>query len=102
VVLDWMPLLLALLEDINASQAAELCAARFQNGLLVGLAAAAVELVPDDVAVALAGGCFQNRALLEGLLRALRERGRRPFWSERVPLNDGGLAAGQTLAIGSI
>jgi len=102
VVLDWKPLLLALLEDVSRGQPAELCAARFQNGLVVGLAAAAVELVPDDVAVALAGGCFQNRALLERLLRALRERGRRPFWSERVPLNDGGLAAGQTLAIGSI
>jgi hydrogenase maturation protein HypF len=65
------------------------------------LAAAAVELVPDDVAVALAGGCFQNRGLLEGLLSGLRERGRRPFWSERVPLNDGDLAAGQALAKGA-
>jgi hydrogenase maturation protein HypF len=101
VVLDWMPLLLALLEDVSRGQAAELCAARFQNGLVVGLAGAVFELVPDDAAVALAGGCFQNRALLEGLLSGLRERGRRPFWSERVPLNDGGLAAGQALAKGA-
>jgi hydrogenase maturation protein HypF len=99
VVIDWMPLVLALLEDIRGGKPAELCAARFQNGLVVGLAAAVEELVPDDAGVALAGGCFQNRALLEGLLSGLRERGRRPFWSERVPLNDGGLAAGQVLAV---
>jgi hydrogenase maturation protein HypF len=95
-------LLRDLLEDISAEKPAELCAARFQNGLMAGLTVAVMELVPDDAAVALAGGCFQNRTLLEGLLSALRERGRRPFWSERAPLNDGGLAAGQTLAIGSI
>jgi hydrogenase maturation protein HypF len=99
LVIDWMPLVLALLEDIGGGQPTELCAARFQNGLVDGLAAAVAELVPDDACVALAGGCFQNRALLEGLLSALRERGRRPFWSEQMPLNDGGLAAGHVLAL---
>jgi hydrogenase maturation protein HypF len=102
VVIDWMPLVLALLEDISGGQPAERCAARFQNGLVVGLVATVVELVPDDADVALMGGCFQNRGLLEGLLSGLRERGRRSFWSERVPLNDGGLAVGQVMVIGSI
>jgi len=52
-----------------------------------------------DQAVVLAGGCLQNRLLLEGLIAALRQRGLRPFWGERIPLNDGGLAAGQIQAL---
>lgn len=47
----------------------------------------------------LAGGCFQNRRLLEGLIAALRRRGFRPHWAEQLPGNDGGLAAGQILAL---
>jgi hydrogenase maturation protein HypF len=98
-LLNWLPLLQALLDDIHAGQPPELCAARFHNGLVTGLAAAVAALLPDGIAVALAGGCFQNRLLLEGLSGALRERGRRPCWSEKLPLNDGGLAAGQVLAV---
>jgi hydrogenase maturation protein HypF len=51
------------------------------------------------VPVALAGACFQNRRLLEGLIAALRANGLRPYWPERLPINDGGLAAGQILAL---
>jgi hydrogenase maturation protein HypF len=98
-LLSWLPLLQALLDDIGAGQPPELCAARFHNGLAAGLAAAVAALLPAATAVALAGGCFQNRLLLEGLIGALRERGLRPCWSERLPLNDGGLAAGQVLAV---
>jgi hydrogenase maturation protein HypF len=49
--------------------------------------------------VALAGGCFQNRSLLEGCLRGLRRQGLKPLWNERVPCNDGGLALGQAWAV---
>jgi hydrogenase maturation protein HypF len=98
-LLDWVPLLRALLDDIHAGQPPELCALRFHNGLITGLAAAVEALLPEATAVALAGGCFQNRCLLEGVIGALRARGRRPCWSERLPLNDGGLAAGQVLAV---
>ncbi|MFM7264433.1 MAG: hypothetical protein ACKOZW_02340, partial [Cyanobium sp.] len=99
--LDWQPLLHALLADVAAAQPAPLCAARFHNGLVAGLAwAVAAAAAAEGVAmVALAGGCFHNRRLLEGLIAALRERDLRPFWPEQLPINDGGLAAGQILAL---
>ena len=107
--LDWQPLLRALLDDIAAAEPVALCAARFHNGLVAGLVAAVAgeALKADRTAaanlgpapVALAGGCFQNRRLLEGLIAALRARGLRPYWPERLPINDGGLAAGQILAL---
>ena len=43
----------------------------------------------------LTGGCFQNARLTEATVAALRAAGLSPWWHERVPANDGGLALGQ-------
>jgi hydrogenase maturation protein HypF len=50
--------------------------------------------------VVLTGGCFQNRRLLEGAVYQLRQAGFRPYWHQRVPPNDGGIALGQAVAVG--
>lgn len=49
--------------------------------------------------VALSGGCFQNRLLLELCVHELRAAGLSPVWHQRVPPNDGGLALGQLIAL---
>ena len=43
----------------------------------------------------LTGGCFQNARLTEAAVAELRAAGLSPWWHERVPANDGGLALGQ-------
>jgi hydrogenase maturation protein HypF len=48
--------------------------------------------------VVLAGGCFQNALLLEGLIADLRQRHLVPYWAQAIPGNDGGLALGQVWA----
>jgi hydrogenase maturation protein HypF len=48
--------------------------------------------------VVLTGGCFQNKYLLERTIRRLNEERFRPYWHQRVPTNDGGIALGQVLA----
>ncbi len=108
--LDWEPLLDALLAAIAAGTPPALCAARFHQSLAEALAGtvafAAEAMAPPALAgrggvpVALAGGCFQNRLLLEAAITALRARGLRPFWPEVVPCSDGGLALGQVWAVG--
>lgn len=45
--------------------------------------------------VALSGGCFQNRLLLNLTTNALREGGFKVLTHQRVPPNDGGIALGQ-------
>jgi hydrogenase maturation protein HypF len=45
--------------------------------------------------VALSGGCFQNRRLLESCFQRLGAAGLRPYANEQVPANDGGLSLGQ-------
>ena len=47
----------------------------------------------------LCGGCFQNARLTECVAQTLEAAGRRVHWPGIIPVNDGGLAAGQ-LALG--
>lgn len=108
--LDWEPLLAVLLTAIATGTPTALCAARFHHALAEALAdtaalAAALRCPPAmassaKVPVALGGGCFQNRLLLEAAIAALRARGLQPFWPQVVPCNDGGLALGQAWAVG--
>jgi len=47
--------------------------------------------------VALSGGCFQNRRLLNRLVRLLREKDFKVYTHNQVPCNDGGLSLGQAI-----
>jgi hydrogenase maturation protein HypF len=50
--------------------------------------------------VALSGGCFQNRILLEGCISALQANNFEVFWHSLVPTNDGGISLGQAVCAG--
>ena len=43
-------------------------------------------------------GCFQNLILAEGTIERLKASGITPYWHQRVPPNDGGIALGQLVA----
>ena len=98
---DWEPLLVALLEDRAAAGDSTLAAMELERAIVAGLVegACAAAAWTGCRQVVLAGGCFQNRSLLEGCLQALRQRGLNPQWSEAVPCSDGGLALGQAWAV---
>ncbi|MEB3277156.1 MAG: carbamoyltransferase HypF, partial [Cyanobacteriota bacterium] len=101
---DWQPLLLALLADRAAGLNPGSCALRFHAALIevTSVAAAAAALTPPQrrQPVLLAGGCFQNRLLLQGAITALHRGGHEPLWAQQLPCGDGGLALGQLLAAG--
>lgn len=50
--------------------------------------------------VALSGGAFQNRTLLEGMRKGLENRQFRVFTHRLVPTNDGGISLGQAVCAG--
>jgi hydrogenase maturation protein HypF len=99
--LDSSPMWEALLEDLSQQSSAARIAARFHYGLArairdmiarlrgPGATAASVD------AVALSGGCFQNKLLFEEVLRLLESDGLTCLSHAKVPTNDGGLALGQ-------
>jgi hydrogenase maturation protein HypF len=96
LVLDWQPMIEAILADVKNGVSAGKISAKFHNAL-----AGAVVLVAKSFGlnrVALSGGCFQNRYLTERVVRLLRGENFRPYWHQRVPTNDGGIALGQIVA----
>jgi hydrogenase maturation protein HypF len=86
----------ALLKDVEKGTGASAIAAKFHNGLIE--AAVSVARKAGEERVVLSGGCFQNRYLTEHLVERLQEEGFRPYWHQRVPPNDGGIALGQIAA----
>jgi hydrogenase maturation protein HypF len=93
LVLDWGPLLEALLADLRQGVPVGVMAARFHNALVEGIVAVARAVGVERAA--LSGGCFQNRILLERAYRRLTETGIRVYVHQRIPPNDGGIAMGQ-------
>jgi hydrogenase maturation protein HypF len=93
LLLDWGPLLEALLRDLGAGRPAADLAAGFHLALARAIEQAATMLGARRVL--LSGGCFQNRLLCELAVRGIERTGARALLSRRAPPNDGGLALGQ-------
>jgi hydrogenase maturation protein HypF len=96
MILDWGPFLDALLADIAGRTPVGVTAAKFHHGLVEAIVLVARRV--GQARVVLTGGCFQNRYLTECAVRRLQEAGFRPYWHQRVPPNDGGIALGQVVA----
>jgi hydrogenase maturation protein HypF len=96
LILDWRPMVRAIVSDLGRKVPVPAIAARFHNGLVDGILA--VARAAGEPVVALTGGCFQNRLLVERSARRLRSAGFRVLLHRQVPPNDGGLSLGQVVA----
>jgi len=96
VVVNWKPIVHALRSERRAGTANALMAARFHNTMAATVLGVARRFALQRVV--LSGGCFQNRRLVETTVRLLRRSGFQPYWHQRVPPNDGGVALGQVFA----
>ena len=102
------PLWEALLGDLLARTPIPVMAARFHGGL-ANIIIEMVQKLSHHCArehspfttVALSGGCFQNKLLLEQVTHRLEASGFRCLSQSLVPSNDGGLALGQALIAAS-
>jgi hydrogenase maturation protein HypF len=95
-VIDWAPSIHALIGDLQRDVSAGVMAAKFHNTLAAMITAVARRV--GESRVALTGGCFQNGVLVDRTVTRLREAGFMPYWHQRVPPNDGGIAFGQVAA----
>ena len=95
--LDVTPTIRAIVSDIQQGLSPSHIAHRFHITIAEMLAAVACEARERTRldSVALSGGVFQNRLLLETLLARLEEKGFHVYINRRVPPNDGGLSLGQ-------
>ena len=95
-VVDWRPMIEAIVKEISARCSAGVIAAKFHNTLAEMIVAVARRI--EQERVVLTGGCFQNCRLTERCVQRLIDAGFRPYWHQRVPPNDGGIALGQIVA----
>ncbi|MBK7601818.1 MAG: carbamoyltransferase HypF [Acidobacteria bacterium] len=96
LIFDWEPLIIGMIEDHRKVLPVGEISAKFHNTLVEAVVAMALKA--GMLSVALSGGCFQNRYLLERAVKRLSEEGFRPYWHQRIPTNDGGIALGQIAA----
>ena len=97
MILDWSPMIEAILSDVQKGVASGRISAKFHNTLAEAVVAVAKRT--GQRRVVLSGGCFQNRYLTERTVRRLQAEGFQPYWHQRVPPNDGGIALGQVIAV---
>jgi len=96
--LDSLPMWQALLGDLSRQTPVAQMALRFHLGLAMAIRDMVSRIRWTGTSlntVALSGGCFQNKLLLEELLRLLEADGLTCLLHAKVPSNDGGLALGQ-------
>jgi hydrogenase maturation protein HypF len=93
MVWDFAPLVRELLDEIARNTPVGVLATRFH--LTLADVVAQMAEAHRGLPVALGGGCFQNRFLLQACIRRLREGGHAVYWAEQIPPNDGGISLGQ-------
>jgi hydrogenase maturation protein HypF len=96
MILDWSLMVKEILFDVKGGIPTGIISAKFHNALVESILAVAKRAGQNRVV--LSGGCFQNRYLTGRAVRRLQAEGFRPYWHQRVPPNDGGIALGQVIA----
>lgn len=95
--LDFRPLLAAVIEERRAGRPVAEIAHGFHRRLAAGIAAVATAIARAEGigTVALSGGVFQNRLLLEDVAARLRAAALTVWSNRQVPAHDGGISLGQ-------
>jgi hydrogenase maturation factor HypF (carbamoyltransferase family) len=96
LVIDWRPVVAALVGDVLAGEPAERTASRFHDAV-ARMIDAVSERVAPAATLGLSGGVFQNALLVARTLIRRRRRDRDLLLHHAVPPNDGGLALGQAV-----
>ena len=103
-ILDVSSTVRAIVENIFSGKSVEEIASAFHATLTEAFEAMSVEMrkLTGINRVALSGGCFQNRILLEGTITALKKKDFDVYYHSQVPANDGGVSLGQAVIAGSM
>lgn len=94
-IIDWEPMIQEILIDKLNKLSLNLLSIKFHNTLSQIILT--IAKMAGKEKVVLSGGCFQNRYLLERTVKLLERENFKPYWHQRVPPNDGGIALGQII-----
>ncbi len=99
MILDFRPVIAAMVKDLSRGRRAGEISASFHNTLSAAIGEMCGRIGAADGLnrVCLSGGSFQNLYLLGRTVVELRRRGFGVFLHAQVPANDGGLSLGQAM-----
>jgi hydrogenase maturation protein HypF len=99
IILDFRPVIAAVVKDISSGRRVGEISACFHNTLSAAIGKVCGHIGSSDTVdrVCLSGGSFQNLYLLGHTVVELRRRGFDVFLHAQVPANDGGLSLGQAM-----
>lgn len=92
-IIDWKNVVLDILKDSDGNVSKRIISIKFHNAL-VEVIVETCKLVGIDK-IALSGGCFQNKYLIERTIDKLKEAGFNVYWQSEIPTNDAGICLGQ-------
>lgn len=95
-LIDWRPMLRAIVEDTREAVMTPVIAAKFYNTLVEIMVAIAQRTHSPQVVMA--GGCFHNSILTKRAIRRLSAEGFTPYWPQPTLPIDSGFAVDQALA----
>lgn len=97
IKLDIAPCIDAILRQVREGVAAGLISTRFHNTIACGLSdmAHVISQKTGIRTVAISGGVFCNKYLIERLIGLLRQDNLVVYWNQQVPSNDAGISLGQ-------
>ncbi|MGL4618694.1 carbamoyltransferase HypF [Chroococcidiopsis sp.] len=95
-IVDLLQMVREILADIRCGLPLRKISAKFHN-TLVEIVVAVAKSVGEEKII-LTGGCFQNKYLTERAIKRLQAENFYPYWHQRIPPNDGGIALGQIVA----
>jgi hydrogenase maturation protein HypF len=96
IIIDWAKMLQGILSDIETGLLIHKLSAKMHNTLVETIVTIAQRV--GEKQVVLTGGCFQNKYLTERAVQRLNTEGFCPYWHQRIPPNDAGIALGQIMA----
>jgi hydrogenase maturation protein HypF len=100
-VVDYSAAISGITRDLGRGVSREVIATKFHNTVatVVRTLVGRIREQSGIRDVALSGGTFQNRYLLDRVIRLLSQDGMRVFTNGKVPCNDGGISLGQAYLV---
>lgn len=100
IILQTNPMIRQIVSDVICTTASSDIGGRFHAAIIRGTTDVTCKLREkyNLNRVALSGGCFQNKLLLEGMINFLEKNGFDVYHHRLVPTNDGGISLGQAVS----
>ncbi len=92
-IVDWRNVVTDIFDDLTTNISKHIISAKFHNALVEVIIE--ISKISGINQIALSGGCFQNKYLIERTIDRLREEGFSVYWQSEIPTNDAGISLGQ-------